>query len=160
MVDSSYGCCWFYALPRTYGQFLQRIETMRRSLLLALFLLALGGFMLHYRIHPFMVADKVHPRIFHFSGPFFLANIFPFIDVVLVTLLFLSRKTAVYGYLLNGLMVIYGTIFMAHFSIAAFMANPIPPGRWIINSLLPDIGIAWADFFVGKTLYDFYLGMK
>jgi hypothetical protein len=25
---------------------------------------------------------------------------------------------------------------------------------------LPDIGIAWADFFVGKALYDFYLGRK
>jgi hypothetical protein len=49
---------------------------------------------------------------------------------------------------------------MAHFSIAGLMADPIPPSQWIMNSLLPDIGIAWADFFVGKALYDFYLGRK
>ena len=45
---------------------------------------------------------------------------------------------------------------MAHFSIAGFMAQAIPPGQWIMKSLLPDIGIAWADFFVGKALFDFY----
>ncbi len=130
---------------------------IRRSLIFALFLLALGGFMLHYRIHPFLVAEK---NIVHFSGTFFLASIFPLLDVVLVTILFLSRKTAIYGYLLNGLIVIYGTVFMTHFSITGLMAEPMPPSQWITNSLLPDIGIAWADFFVGKTLYDHYLGRK
>jgi hypothetical protein len=115
----------------------------RRTLLFALFLLALGGLMLHYRIHPFMVADKLNPGTVHFNGTFFLANIFPFVDVVLITILFL-----------------FGTIFMAHFSIAGFMASQTPPSQWIINSTLPDIGIAWADFFVGKALYDFYLGRK
>jgi hypothetical protein len=132
----------------------------RRTLLFALFLLALGGLMLHYRIHPFMVADKLNPGTVHFNGTFFLANIFPFVDVVLITILFLFKKTAMYGYLLNGLIVIFGTIFMAHFSIAGFMASQTPPSQWIINSTLPDIGIAWADFFVGKALYDFYLGRK
>ena len=107
---------------------------IRRSLLFTLFLLALGGFMLHYRIHPFLVAEK---DTVHFSGTFFLANIFPLVDVVVVTILFLSRKTAIYGYLLNGLIVIYGTIFMTHFSIAGLMADPVPPSQWIMNSLLP-----------------------
>ena len=133
---------------------------IRRALLSALFLLALGGFLLHYRVHPFWVADKLNPGTFHFKGSFFLANLFPFVDVVLVTSLFLSKKTALYGYLLNGLIVIYGTIFMTHFSLAAFTANSIPPGQWIIKSLLPDILIAWADFLVGKSLYDFYSGSK
>ena len=107
-----------------------------------------------------MVADKLNPGTVHFNGTFFLANIFPFVDVVLITILFLFKKTAMYGYLLNGLIVIFGTIFMAHFSIAGFMASQTPPSQWIINSTLPDIGIAWADFFVGKALYDFYLGRK
>jgi len=132
----------------------------RRTLLFALFLLALGGLMLHYRIHPFMVADKLHPGMVHFSGTSFLASIFPFVDAVLVTILFLSRKTAMYGYLLNGLIVIFGTIFMIHFNVAGFMAKPIPPSQWIMNSMLPDIAIAWADFFVGKALYDFYIGKE
>ena len=126
---------------------------IRRSLLFALFLLALCGLIFHYRIHPFVVDG-------HFSGTFFLASIFPLVDVVLVTILLLSRKTAIYGYLLNGLIVIFGTIFMAHFSIAGLIADPVPPSQWITNSLLLDIGLAWVDFFVGKALYDFYLGRK
>jgi hypothetical protein len=125
----------------------------RIILLIVLFLMALGGLIVHYTIHPFMEAN-------HFSGTFFLANIFPFIDVVLVTILFLSRKTAIYGYLLNGLIVIFGTILMAHFNIADLMANPIPPSQWIMSSMLPSIAITWADFFVGKTLYNVYLGRK
>ena len=124
---------------------------IRRSLLFALFLLALCGLIFHYRIHPFVVDG-------HFSGTFFLASIFPLVDVVLVTILFLSRKTAIYGYLLNGLIVIFGTIFMAHFSIAGLITDPVPPSQWITNSLLLDISLAWVDFFVGKALYDFYLG--
>ena len=39
----------------------------RRILLFVLFLLALGGLMLHYKIHPFMVAEK-----FTSAGLFFL----------------------------------------------------------------------------------------
>jgi hypothetical protein len=127
---------------------------MKRILLLiVLFLLALGGLIVHYSIHPFILAD-------HFSGTFFLSNILPFLDVVLVTILFLSRKTAIYGYLLNGLIVIFGTILMAHFNIADLMVNPIPPSQWVMNSMLVSIGITWVDFFVGKALYNVYLGRK
>ncbi len=132
----------------------------RRTLLAALFLLAVGGFMLHYRIHPFMVPDAAHEGSVLFNGVNFFASLFPMMDVVVVTALFLSKKTAVYGYILNGLLVIYGTVLMGHFSIAALIAKPLPPGQWFMNSLLPDIGIAWADFFVGKALFDFYMGKR
>ena len=125
----------------------------RIILLLVLFLLALGGLIAHYTIHPFMEVD-------HFSGTFFLASIFSLVDVVLVTILFLSRKTAIYGYLLNGFIVIFGTIFMVHFNIAGFMANPVSPSQLILNPILLSIGITWADFFVGRSLYNFYLGRK
>ncbi|HEY3277027.1 MAG TPA: hypothetical protein VGJ94_10430 [Syntrophorhabdaceae bacterium] len=131
---------------------------MRRTLVLALFLCAISGFLLHYRIHPFLVPDKIHPGMTVFNGTTFLAFLLPLIDMFVVTALYLSRKTALYGYLLNGLLVIYGTILMGHFSIAQFIAQSVPPDKWIINSTLPDIGIAWADFFVGKALYDLYLG--
>lgn len=126
----------------------------KRILLLALFLLSLAGLMLHYRIHNFMVPDKMNPGFSVFDGTRFLSFIFPLIDVVVVTLLFTSRKTAVYAYLLNGLIVIYGTVFMAHFSIAEISAKAIPPGAWLLKSTLADIAIAWGDFFVGKALYD------
>lgn len=126
----------------------------KKILLLALFILAVSGLLLHYRIHNFMAPDQLHPGNVIFDSTKFLSFIFPAVDVVIVTLLFTSRKTAVYGYLLNGLIVIYGTVFMAHFSIAEISAKSIPPGAWLLKSTLPDIGVAWADFFVGKALYD------
>ena len=131
---------------------------MKKNTLLAiLFLLAVSGLLLHVRIHYFMVADKLHPGSFLFDSTKFFASLFPLIDVVLVTALFMSRRTFVYGYLLNGLLVIYGTIFMAHFSIAEMIAKSIPLQSMLLKSTLADIGILWADFFAGKALYDLYM---
>jgi hypothetical protein len=127
------------------------------TLLTALFLLAASGLMLHLRIHFFMVPDKLHPGAFIFDGTKLLASLLPLIDVIVVTALFMSRKTAVYGYLLNGLIVIYGTVLMAHYSIAEITAKSIPLQAMLLKSTLPDIGIAWADFFVGKALYDLHM---
>ena len=129
----------------------------RNTLLITLFLLALSGLMLHYRVHNFIIADPLHPGDFRFDMTRFMASLFPFIDVTVVTALFMSRRTATYGYLLNGLIVIYGTILMAHFSIADITTKSIPFPAMFIKSTLPDIGIAWADFFTGKALYDFYM---
>jgi len=129
----------------------------KNSLLTALFLLAVSGLLLHYRIHNFMVADKISPGSFIFDSSKFMATLFPLVDAIVVTALFMSRRTAAYGYLLNGLIVIYGTIFMAHFSIAEITAKSIPFPAMLLKSTLPDIGIAWGDFFVGKALYDLYM---
>ena len=112
----------------------------KNTLLTALFLLAVSGLMLHYRIHNFMVVDKLNPDSFIFDSSKFMASLFPLIDAVLVTALFLSRKTAVYGYLLNGIIVMYGTIFMAHFSIAEIAAKSVPFPAMLLKSTLPDIG--------------------
>ncbi len=129
----------------------------KRVLLTSLFLIAFSGLLLHYRIHNFMVLahDQSQPV---FDSTHFLAFLFPLIDVVVVTALFASRKTAVYGYVLNGMIVIYGTVFMAHFSIAELTTKSAPIQDWLIKSTLPDIGISWGDFFIGKALYD--LNMK
>jgi hypothetical protein len=126
------------------------------TLLTALFLLALSGLMLHYKIHNFIIEDGLIPGNFTIDKTRFLASLLPLIDVVLVTALFMSRKTAVYGYLLNGLLVIYGTILMAHFSISQMITTSIPFHSMLLKSTLPDICVAWGDFFVGKALYDLY----
>jgi hypothetical protein len=133
---------------------------MKKTLLIALFLLAISGLMLHYRIHYFMVPDKLNPENLIFDSTKFLATLFPLIDAMIVTLLFTSRKTAVYGYLLNGLIVIYGTILMGHYSIAEMTAKSIPLDKMLLRSTLPDIGIAWADFLVGKALYDSFMEIR
>jgi hypothetical protein len=133
------------------------MQITKTALLTSLFLLSLSGLLLHYRIHNFMVADAMNPEIVKFNSTKFLSFIFPLIDVGLVTLLFTSKNTAVYGYLLNGIIVIYGTVFMAHFSIAELTAKSAPLADWIVKSTLPDIGITWADFFTGKALYDLHM---
>lgn len=133
------------------------MRNTRNKLLISLFLIALSGLLLHYRIHNFMVADAADPGIKRFDNTRFLSFLFPLIDVLVVTALFSSRRTCSYGYLLNGLIVIYGTVFMAHFSIAELTAKAAPAGDWIIRSTLPDIGISWGDFFIGKALYDVHL---
>jgi hypothetical protein len=130
---------------------------VRRTLFSALILMAAAGLMLHYRIHNFMVQDKIDPSVVTFDGTRFMASLLPLLDLVLVTALFASRKTAVYGYLLNGLLVIYGTVLMAHFSIADIVAHQIPLGQMALKSTLPDIAMAWGDFFLGKALYDSYM---
>jgi len=126
----------------------------KKILLLALVILSVAALMLHYRIHSFMVPDRSNPAELIFDGTKFLSFAFSMVDVLVVSLLYTARSTVVYGYLLNGLIVIYGTVFMAHFSIAEISAKSIPPGDWLLKSTLPDIGIAWADFFVGKALYE------
>ena len=126
----------------------------KNTLLIALFLIALSGFFLHYRIHPFMVADSTHPGVYVFDLKRFFASFFSLLDVLVVTGLYLSRRSAAYGYLLNGLLVIYGTLFMAHFSVADIMTKGTPFPLMFLKSTLPDIGIAWADFLIGKALYD------
>ncbi len=132
----------------------------RRALFVALLLCALAGLMLHYRIHNFMIQDPLHPGQMVFDSTRFLSFIFPLVDVILVTALFLSRRTAMYGYLLNGLIVIFGTLFMAHFSITEFLAKSIPPQQWLLKSTLPDIALAWVDFFIGYSLYQLTISEK
>jgi hypothetical protein len=46
---------------------------------------------------------------------------------------------------------------MAHFSISEMIAKSASLQSMLLKSTLPDIGIAWVDFFVGKALYDLYM---
>ena len=131
----------------------------RRSLLATLFLLALAGTLLHLAAHPMFSPDKSHPGATLFRPSFIAASVLPLLDLALVTWLFSARRTAAYGYLLNGLIVIFGTVLMGHFGITALMA--LSPGapltQWLFKSLIIDIIIVWADFFAGKALYDSWL---
>jgi len=128
-------------------------ERTRTMLLGSLFLIALAAFLLHFRIHPFLAPEKDNPAILAFKPSFIPATVLPLVDLVLVTLLFASRRTAVYGYLLNGLIVIYGSVLMAHFSIAGLAPKNPALFDWILKSTFPDIALAWGDFLVGAALY-------
>jgi hypothetical protein len=132
-------------------------RTMRHLLLTALVLMATGALYLHLRIHPFLVPDKANPGQTLFVGSFLAASIFPLLDLTVVSLLFTCRRTAVYGYVLNGMTVIFGTVLMTHFSLVKLGAEPAQPLYLLLfKSTFPDIALAWADFLVGATLYSLW----
>lgn len=108
-----------------------------------MFFLALGGFLLHYRIHPF-------------TGIFRVATIASLLDAFLITALLCRRQFAVYGLVLKGMFTILGVILMGHFSIDGFAGKNPTLSDWIFKSTLPDILIALAGFLIAKVVYDSY----
>jgi len=129
----------------------------RRALLCALALVALGGLLLHYRIHPYLLPDKEHPGQTIFRGSFLAATLVPLVDLIGVTSLFMSRRTAALAYLVNGLLVIYGTVLMGHFSIAMLAPRGASLADWLLRSTFADIALAWGDFMIGKALYETWM---
>ena len=120
----------------------------RTQLWLAQLTMALGAVMIHYIMHP------PHHGITYVWG-----TLFPAIDLFLVSALFLSRRTAVWGLLLNSFLAFFGIIMMTDLIVVgalqgwiktSFWDNPL---RWLMESMLPNVLLAVADFFVGLVLY-------
>ncbi len=121
---------------------MNRKKMIKTTLVAGLFFIALGGWLLHLRIHPPVKdADFLIPCI---SG---------IVSVFCLPLLFWFRRTSALAYVINGFLVIIGTITMAHFSIAHFQ-GPISALNIIINTTLADIAILWGKFAIGKALFD------
>ena len=121
---------------------MKKKDYLRLVLILAIFFLALGGWLLHLRIHP--IAKDAENYIPLVAG---------FISVFLIPALFIFRSTIPFAYLLNGMTVIIGTITMTHFSIENH------PQVWTLQTILlgtclPDILMLWGKFAVGKALFD------
>jgi hypothetical protein len=127
---------------------------------MTLFLLALAASALHLAAHPILLPDKEHPGVTIFRASFVAATLLPLLDLVLVTWLLSARRTAALGYLLNGLIVIYGSVLMGHFalvSLAELATKPATIVDYFFKSMFLDIAIAWADFFAGKALFESWL---
>ena len=121
---------------------MKKKDYFRLVLILAIFFLALGGWLLHLRIHP--IAKDAENYIPLMAG---------FISVVVTPVLFIFRSTIPFAYLLNGMTVIIGAITMTHFSIENH------PPVWTLQTILlgtclPDILMLWGKFAVGKALFD------
>ncbi|GAB6183044.1 hypothetical protein [Thermodesulfovibrio hydrogeniphilus] len=125
-------------------------------LIVSLIFLAFLGLIRHYEIHPFLILSDNEGR-YQFDFTNFLATFLSFLDLTLVSLLFCFRKTTVYGYVLNGMIVIYGTVLMIHYSIAQIEISTIAFLDIIKYSTLPYIALAWLDFFLGKALFNTYM---
>ncbi len=121
---------------------MKKKDYLRLTLILAIFFIALGGWLLHLMIHP--VAKNLVNYIPAVAG---------FISVIIIPLLFIFRSTTTFAYLLNGITVIIGTIMMAHYSITH------PPQVWtlqtiLLGTLLADILLLWGKFAIGKTIFE------
>jgi len=119
-----------------------RKKTVKVTLIAALFCLSLGGWLLHYRIHP--PAKEAIYLVPFFTG---------LIGVFCLPALFYFRKTILYGYLINGFIAIAGTILMAQFSYEHFQGALTIPNI-LFNTLFADIILLWARFSVGKALFE------
>ena len=104
-------------------------KKIKSLLIFGLFFASLGGMGLHYAIHPF--AKTSYGLV-----PFIVG----LLSVLIIPLLFAFKKTVHWGYLLNGFVVIIGTITMAHFSL-------------VLRPLWPDILILWAKFAIGRAIF-------
>jgi hypothetical protein len=141
VVAASFYCYYTNILFRAFGKIHKSMN--RRILIIAISFLALGGFLLHYRIHPFI-------------GIYRVATIVSLLDVFLVTALLCTRTSAVYGLLLKGMFTILGVILMGHLSIAGFVGKNPTLSDWIFKSTLADILVALAGFLIAKVIYDSY----
>jgi hypothetical protein len=118
---------------------------LRSALLGALVLLALAGTLTHPRLDTGAAANRT------------VSSIFSFFDLVLVTGLMMRRRTALYGYLLNGVFVLYGTVMMAHFSVAHYLSGGGKTAVLFLNPGFDGILTLWADFFAGYVLYRLWM---
>jgi len=129
------------------------MNEQRRLLWTALFGLSVGAAALHFRIHP--------PTG---GSTYLLANVFALADLVLVSTLFLSRKTVVWGLLLNSFLAFLGIILMTDYSLDATVHGWIKvsptrqPLAWLLQTTFPDVVIAAVDFLVGLALYNTIIG--
>jgi len=104
--------------------------------------------MLHYRIHP------PQESLTHFWPTFFST-----IDLVLVSILFLFRSTAVWALLLNSFFAFLGIIMMSDLSIDATLRGAIQisprdqPVAWLLQTTFPDSAVLLGDMLVGMALY-------
>jgi hypothetical protein len=124
------------------------MKAQRTQLWIALVGLAVGAIMLHIKLHPPLA-----------SLTQFWATMFCTIDLVLVSILFLFRSTALWALLMNSFIAFLGIIMMTDLTIVSTLEGWIKvspreqPLAWLMESMLPDITILIADLFVGMVLY-------
>ncbi len=108
---------------------------LKTFLLAALVCIALGGFLLHFGIHPI------------FGERALLADFVPFVaglmTIFIVTSLFLIKGMMPFAYLMNGMLVIIGAITMTTYSVT--------PQHF---PLWPDILVLFTVFCIGKLLFE------
>jgi len=123
-------------------------EKQIRAPILALFLISLGGLLLHLRIHwPPKEVSVWLPAIFGVLTTFVL----PF--------MFNNAKTVAWAYLINLAAVIVGTIAMANFSIENWQ-GPVTIKGLVLQTTLADILILWAKLPLAQIILRYWRPVK
>ncbi len=115
---------------------------LKLLLIINLLCLSVGGWFLHYRIHP--ITDE---------NAYYIPFVLGILSTLLITILFFLKKGVPYAYILNGMTVIIGTITMSHYSLQNF-SGPITISGIFFDTLMAEIIILWAKFFIGKVIFD------
>ncbi len=119
-----------------------RKKYIKATLIACMVFLAIGGWVLHSRIHsPMADADNYIPYL---SGLF---------SILILPFMFWFSRTLVWAYLINGFLIIIATITMGHFSIVHF-SGPLTLYNLVYGTLVADIALAWGKFFAGKAVFD------
>jgi hypothetical protein len=111
-----------------------------RKPILALLFLSVGGWMLHFRIHP-ITQDPSN----------FVPFVLGLIDILITPQLFNYKKTVILAYLINGIGVIIGAITMATFSLSA-LPDPLTFTSIIFKTTLAHILILFSKLFIGQMI--------
>jgi hypothetical protein len=115
-----------------------------RDLILAFFLLSLGGLILHARIHPPLQS------LFNWIPLFFTL-----VNALCLPFLFNRQDTVPYAYLFTWATVAAGTAGMAYFSIDNWNM-PVTPANIVMKSTFPDILILWSKIFLAHKILRFH----
>lgn len=119
-------------------------QYLRLTLITGLFVISIGGWLLHLRAHP--PVHDIADRIPFISG---LISI-----IILPSMFFFGRLTG-YAYAGTGMTVIIGTITMAHYSITRFQHNPAIQDIFL-RTTFPDIALLWTKLAVAKALFELH----
>jgi hypothetical protein len=117
-------------------------QNIRNLLVAGLVAASLGGWLLHLRIHH-LDASPVN----------FIPFIAGLISIVVLPAMFFSRKTLAYAYVINGMIVIVGTITMCHVSLMR-LPHQITFTTLFLGTLLADIILLLTKFLFGKALFE------
>lgn len=120
-----------------------------KPLVIALFFMSLGGWLLHVRTHPLPVWQNGA------TIPGVSANWIPFLagllSILVIPVLLSFAKTVIIGYLANGMFVILGTILMTTYSLYHH-PDQITLENLILKTMLADIVILFGKLFVGHKI--------
>ena len=121
-----------------------------RGPIIGLLVLSLGGWLLHFRVHP-ITANTSN------FVPFFVGLVridrhrLDDVGILATPLLFNHKKTVIVAYLFNGLAVLIGTLGMATFSLY-HLPDSLTLTNLIFRTMLGDILILFSKLFVGQVI--------